>query len=348
LNLVNDVGHRAKKILHAVVSEYLATGDAVGSETITRRYGLEVSPATVRTVMSDLEEIGLLRHTHTSAGRIPTDRGLRYYVDTLLRVRSLSQPEKEDIRDRLGTAPTDVQEVMLRTTRLLRELSHLAVVVQAPRPESDAISHVEFVRLRETTLLAVIATSSGQIQNKIVTTETPLSPGDLDRVNNYLNELVAGLTLAEVRTRIAREVDDERAKDQLRTRALELARAAVVPPSDSPGAALLVDGQSNLLAATEDVDRAKRVLRTLEEKDLIVRLLDRTLEAPGICVFIGAEANLPDLTDISVVAASYGSSGEGRPLGTIGVIGPSRMNYSKLIPLVDFTAEVITEALPKL
>jgi heat-inducible transcriptional repressor len=346
---VNDVGHRAKKILHAVVSEYLATGDAVGSETITRRYGLEVSPATVRTVMSDLEEIGLLRHTHTSAGRIPTDRGLRYYVDTLLRVRSLSQTEKEDIRDRLGPAPTDVQEVMLRTTRLLRELSHLAVVVQAPRPESDAISHVEFVRLRETTLLAVIATASGQIQNKIVTTESPLSPSDLDRVNNYLNELVAGLTLAEVRARIAREADDERQKDQLESRALELARAAVVPPSsDNAGGALLVDGQSNLLAATEDVDRAKRVLRTLEEKDLIVRLLDRTLDAPGICVFIGAEANFPDLTDISVVASSYGTSGEGRPLGTIGVIGPSRMNYSKLIPLVDFTAEVITEALPKL
>jgi heat-inducible transcriptional repressor len=343
---VNEVGHRAKKILHAVVSEYLATGDPVGSETITRRYGLEVSPATVRTVMSDLEEIGLLRHTHTSAGRIPTDRGLRYYVDTLLRVRSLSQPEKEDIRDRMGAAPSDVQEVMVRTTRLLRELSHLAVVVQAPRPESDAISHVEFVRLRENTLLAVIASASGQIQNKLVTTELPLSPSELDRVNNYLNELVAGLTLSEVRARLAREVDSERTmNDQLLARALELARAAV-PAADSAGAALMVDGQSNLLAATEDVDRAKRVLRTLEEKDLIVRLLDRTLEAPGICVFIGAEANLPDLTDISVVASTYG--GEGRPLGTIGVIGPSRMNYSKLIPLVDFTAEVITEALPKL
>jgi heat-inducible transcriptional repressor len=348
---VNDVSHRAKKILHAVVSEYLATGDAVGSETITRRYGLEVSPATVRTVMSDLEEIGLLRHTHTSAGRIPTDRGLRYYVDTLLRVRSLSQPEKDGIRDRLGgSSAPDVHDVMLRTTRLLRELSHLAVVVQAPRPESDAISHVEFVRLRDTTLLAVIASASGQIQNKLVTTETPLSPSDLDRVNNYLNELVAGLTLNEVRARLAREVDDERiANDRLLSHALELARAAV-PAVDNAGGALLVDGQSNLLAATEDVDRAKRVLRTLEEKDLIVRLLDRTLDAPGICVFIGAEANFPDLTDISVVAAPYGggANNEGRPLGTIGVIGPSRMNYSKLIPLVDFTAEVITEALPKL
>jgi heat-inducible transcriptional repressor len=342
---VTDIGARAKKILHAVVSEYLATGDPVGSETVTRRYGLEVSPATVRTVMSDLEEQGLLRHTHTSAGRIPTDRGLRYYVDTLLRVRSLSQTEKEGIRERLAVAPSDLQDVMQRTTRLLRELSHLAVVVQAPRPESDAISHLEFVRLRENTLLAVIATASGQIQNKLVTAEFPLSASDLDQINNYLNSLVAGLTLAEVRARIAKQADDERiANNQVLAQALALANAAV--PADPAGSLLLVDGQSNLLTATEDVDRAKRVMRALEEKDLLVKLLDRTLAAPGICVFIGAEANLPDLTDVSVVATSYGS--EGRPLGTIGVIGPSRMNYSKVIPLVDFTAEVITEALPKL
>ncbi len=346
---MNDISGRAKKILHAVVSEYLSTGEPVGSETVTRRYGVEVSPATVRTVMSDLEEQGLLRHTHTSAGRIPTDRGLRYYVDTLLRVRSLSQVEKEGIRERVAPSASDLQQVMQRSTTVLRELSHLAVVVQAPRPDSDSISHVEFVRLRDNNLLAVIASGSGQIQNKLVALEAPLSSGDLERINNYLNSLVAGLTLAEVRARIAKEIDDERLaqgqESQLRSRALELVKAAV-PESPVPSAQILVEGQSNLLAATEDVDRAKRVLRTLEEKDLIVRLLDRTLSAPGICVFIGAEANFPDLTDISVVAASYGT--EGRPLGTIGVIGPSRMNYSKVIPLVDFTAEVITEALPKL
>jgi heat-inducible transcriptional repressor len=348
---VNDISGRAKKVLHAVVSEYLSTGDPVGSETVTRRYGVDVSAATVRTVMSDLEELGLLRHTHTSAGRIPTDRGLRYYVDTLLRVRSLSQIEKDGIRERVTPGGPDLQQVMQRTTRVLRELSHLAVVVQAPRPESDSITHIEFVRLRDANLLAVIATASGQIQNKLVASEAPLTASELEHVNNYLNGLVAGLTLAEVRARVAKEVEDERTANldaQLRARALELVKAAVPEPSGAP-ADLLVDGQSNLLAGTEDLDRAKRVLRTLEEKDLIVRLLDRTLAAPGICVFIGAEANLPDLTDISVVAASYGREGnEGRPLGTIGVIGPSRMNYSKVIPLVDFTAEVITEALPKL
>jgi heat-inducible transcriptional repressor len=345
---VSDINVRARRILHAVVSEYLATGEPVGSETVTKRYAVEVSPATVRNVMSDLEELGLLRHTHTSGGRIPTDRGLRYYVDTLLRVRSLSQTEKDGIRGQVGAA-ADVNQVMHRTSRVLRELSHLAVVVQTPRPESDPIASIEFVRLRDNNLLAVISSQSGQIQNKLVTSETPLTTSELERIHNYLNAFITGLTLGEVRARIAQQVEEERAANDanhaMAVKALALASAAV--PAAPGTATLLVDGQSNLLSATEDVDRAKRVLRTLEERDLIVRLLDRTLAAPGICVFIGAEANLPDLTDISVVTATYGG-GEGRPLGTIGVIGPSRMNYSKVIPLVDFTAEVITEALPKL
>jgi heat-inducible transcriptional repressor len=296
--------------------------------------------------MSELEEQGLLRHLHTSAGRVPTDRGLRLYVDTLLRIRSLSASEKEDIRGRLGP-PTETDEVMQRTARLLRELSHLAVVVQAPRPESDPISHIEFVRLREGQLLAVIATTRGQIQNKLVHCEVPLSHSDLDRINNYLNGLVAGLTLEKMRARVLLEIETEKARsarDPVLAQALGLA-AAAVPESES-GGKILLDGQSNLVAEASDLGRVRSVLRTLEEKDQIARLLDRTLTAPGICVFIGAEAKLADLDDISVVASSYGS--DDRPLGTIGVIGPSRMNYSKVIPLVDFTADVITEMLPRI
>jgi heat-inducible transcriptional repressor len=338
-----DIGTRAKKILHAVVSEYLATGEAVGSQTVTRRYGLDVSAATVRTVMGDLEEAGLLRHTHTSGGRLPTERGLRYYVDTLLRVRSLTTGEKGEIRERLGPSGGDVPDVMQRTSRLLRELSHLTVVVQSPRPESDVVQHLEFVQLREGQLLAVIAAASGQIQNKLVPVDFSLSPSDLERINNYLNGLMSGLTLDQARARLVEEVKGERAAhDELVARALRLASAAV--PAD-PEPDVRVEGQSNLLAGKADLERAKLLLRTLEEKDLIVRLLERTLSAPGICVFIGAEANLADLTDVSVVAAPYGP--DGRPLGTIGVIGPARMNYSRVIPLVDFTAEMIGEALGK-
>jgi heat-inducible transcriptional repressor len=294
--------------------------------------------------MGELEEMGFLRHPHTSAGRIPTDRGLRLYVDSLLRIRSLSLSEKEDIRGRLGP-PTETHEVMQRVSRLLRELSHLAVVVQTPRQESDPISHIEFVRLREGQLLAVIATTSGQIQNKLVHTDLTLSHGDLDRINNYLNSLVAGLTLEKMRARVLLEIERDKAqsaRDPVLAQALGLAAAAVPDSTDK----ILLDGQANLVAEAADLDRARCVLRTLEEKDQIARLLDRTLNAPGICVFIGSEASLANLDDISVVAASYG--GEDRPLGTIGVIGPSRMNYSKVIPLVDFTADVITEMLPRI
>jgi heat-inducible transcriptional repressor len=337
-----DIGARAKKILHAVVSEYLATGEAVGSQTVTRRYGLEVSAATVRTVMGDLEEAGLLKHAHTSGGRFPTERGLRYYVDMLLRVRSLTTGEKDEIRERL-TASGDVPDVMQRTSRLLRELSHLTVVVQAPRPDSDVVQHLEFVQLREGQLLAVIAAASGQIQNKLVPVDFTLNASDLDRINNYLNELMTGLTLEQARARLIEEVKSDRAvHDEIVSRALLLASAAV-PTAPAPD--VLVDGQSNLLAGKADLERAKLLLRTLEEKDLVVRLLERTLSAPGICVFIGAEANLADLTDVSVVAAPYGP--EDRPLGTIAVIGPARMNYSRVIPLVDFTAETIGEAIGK-
>lgn len=338
---MSEIGVRAKKILHAVVSEYLATGEAVGSQTVTRRYGLEVSAATVRNVMGDLEGMGLLRHTHSSAGRIPTERGLRYYVDTLLRVRSLAASEQDEIRDRLAGV-SELPELMHRTSRVLRELSHLAVVVQTPRPESEVIEHIEFVRLREGQLLAVIATTSGRIQNKLVPVDFQVAPAELERIHNYLNGLMGGVTLEKLQARLASEIESDRARhDELVARALKLAAAAV--PEASPQ--VLIDGQSNLLSENTDLDQAKALLRTLEEKDLLVRLLDRTMTAPGICVFIGAEANLADLTDISVVAASYGA--DDHPLGTIGVIGPSRMNYSRLISLVDFTAETITESLGK-
>ncbi|HEX7597912.1 MAG TPA: heat-inducible transcriptional repressor HrcA, partial [Polyangia bacterium] len=240
---MTDIGARAKKVLHAVVSEYLATGEAVGSQTVAQRYGLAVSPATVRSVMGELEELGMLRHLHTSAGRIPTDRGLRYYVDTLLRVRSLSVPEKEEIREKLGPG-SDPQEIMQKVVRVLRELSHLAVVVQAPRPESDAVSHIEFVRLRDDQLLAVIASHSGQIQNKLVATDLPLSPSDLDRINNYLNTLVSGLTLDQMQATLVREIEKEREKsasDPVLAQALKLAVAAA--PSAEAGGEILLEGQ---------------------------------------------------------------------------------------------------------
>jgi len=338
---VAELTDRARRVLHAVVSEYLATGDAVGSKTVTKRYNVDVSAATVRGVMADLEDQGLLRHPHTSSGRVPTEKGLRFYVDTLLRVRKLSGQEGSAIRDQVSRAG-GLGDMMQRATSVLREMSHLTVVVQAPRLENDTIEHLEFVRLRENQLLAVIMTTAGQVQNKALQIDFELKPGELERINNYLDETITGRSLTALRQAVAQELEDERtAHDQMRARALELASAAV--PEQPAKSSIIVDGQSNLLTATESLERARTLLRALEEKEFILRLLDQTAQAPGIRVFIGAEANLVDHTDVSVVAASYGS--EDRPLGTIGVIGPTRINYSKVISLVDFTADAISDAL---
>jgi len=339
---VNELDGRAKKVLNAVVSEYLETGFAVGSQTIARRYNLDVSAATIRTVMGDLEDQGMLRHPHASAGRVPTERGLRYYVDTLLRVRKLTELERSGIREQLQSSG-DVNEMMHRATQVLRELSHLTVVVQAPRVQDEKLVALEFVRLRDDQLLAVLATESGQIQNKAIDLTIPLAPNELEPINNYLRELVVGLTMSEVQVRVRHELDSDRTQhDRIRSRALFLAAAAVPERTETP---LIVEGQSHLLDSADNMDAARTLLRGIEEKEFIVRLLDETLRAPGIRVFIGAEASLADHTDISVVTASYG--GDEKPLGTIGVIGPSRINYSKVISLVDFTADMIGNALPK-
>src|SRR5262249_25884518 len=182
---MSDLNHRARKILGAIVHEYLATGEAVGSRTITRRYGIDLSPATVRNVMSDLEEAGLLKQPHTSAGRVPTDQGLRFFVDSLLKVRQLSSKEREDLLQRYSIATDDLDTALRDAGRVLSELSAHTVVLVTPRPDADVLEHVEFVRLRDHQLLAVLVTKSGQVQNKIVSTAELISAAELDRMNNY-------------------------------------------------------------------------------------------------------------------------------------------------------------------
>jgi heat-inducible transcriptional repressor len=343
--MASDLTHRARKILTAVVQEYLHTGDAVGSRTVTRRYGIDLSPATVRNVMSDLEELGLLKQPHTSAGRIPTTDGLRLFIDSLLKVRSLSPKEKEDIRARYGLPPGDVDEALQRTSRLLADLSHHAAIVIAPAPERQRLEHVEFVRLSGGDVLAVLVAEGGHVENKLVKADL----GDasfLERMNNYLNELVRGKTLEEIRARVLEQLaDDKNQVDELASQALRLGQA-IFTPSSTPG--VIVSGQVHLLDSgtpgePANVDRMRALLSALDEKERIVQFLDRTLAADGIQVWLGAETPFAGVEDLSVVATPYGP--EDRPVGTIAVIGPTRMNYSKVIPLVDFTAELVSGVL---
>ncbi len=342
-----DLTHRAKRILNAVVQEYLHTGDAVGSRTVTRRYGIDLSPATVRNVMADLEDMGLLSQPHTSAGRVPTNQGLRFFIDSLLKVRSVSAKEREEIVGRYHIQAADLDEVLQRTSRMLADLAQQATIVIAPFPERQRLEHVEFVRLPHLAgqVLAILVTAGGQVENKLIRAELPGDAGFLERVNNYLNERVAGKTLEEIRVHVLEELGAEKHDvDELATQALRLGRAAFTPEAP-PG--VIVSGQAHLLVSGQSGDdrvaRMQKLLVALEEKERIVSLLDRTLEADGIQVWLGAETPFAEVADVSVVATTYGP--DDRPVGSIAVIGPTRMNYSKVIPLVDFTAELVSSVL---
>ena len=343
-----ELGRRARKILQAVVTEYLQSGDAVGSRTITRRHDLGLSPATVRNVMADLEEIGLLEQRHTSAGRVPTESGLRFFIDALLKVRGLSPKEKDDIRARL-TAPTS-DGVLQRASRLLSDLTQHAAVIAAPDPALQRFGHIEFAPLRNGKLLAILVTTDGRIDNRLIHVDISVDGTRLDRVHNYLNQLLSGLTLDEVRERVLRELgEDKNRYDSAVAQALALGHAALVDGAGR-GADVVVAGQAYLVdpadSGPERAARMRELLRALEDKETLLRLLDRTRDAEGIRVFLGAETALNALAGSSVVAMSYGP-GEAA-IGALAVIGPMRMNYGKVISVVDFTADVVGQLLAEM
>src|SRR5688572_1256882 len=310
----NDLSRRAQKILHAVVTEYLQGGEAVGSRTVTRRHDLGLSPATVRNVMADLEEMGLLEQRHSSAGRVPTPSGLRFFIDSLLKVRGLSAREKDEIRERV-TAPTP-DEVVQRASRLLSDLTQHAAVIITPDPDSQRLGQIEFVPLRDGKLIAVLVTTDGRIENRLIIDD--VDPRRLERIHAYLNQLLSGMTLDEVRDRVIRELgEDKNQYDEAIAAALRLGHAVFVERPER-AADVLVSGQANLLDDALAQDRARELLRTLEDKETLIRLLDRTRRAEGLQVFLGAETALAALATSSVIAVSYGP--EEQPIGALAVI----------------------------
>ncbi len=340
-----DINARARKILQAVVSVYLQSGAAVGSRTVTRRHNIDLSPATVRNVMADLEELGLLEQPHTSAGRVPTESGLRFFIDTLLKVRSLSPKEKEDIRARFGGGPHDLEDLLERASRMLSEVTPYVGVVRAPDPASQRFRHIEFVKVRPGRYLCILVTTSGQIENKLVEVDVDADPGRLERIHNYLADLLTGLTLDEMRQRVLAELGAEKNRyDAMVSEALRLSQAALDQPARS--ALVVVSGKANLIEAARPSDdaelaRMRDLLQALEDKETLIRLLDKALAGEGIQVLLGPETALSALTDSSLVVTPYGP-GE-QPIGVIAVIGPMRMNYGKVMSIVDFTAELVSQ-----
>ena len=335
-----ELSRRAQRILHAVVTEYLGGEDAVGSRTVTRRHDLGLSPATVRNVMADLEEMGLLEQRHTSAGRVPTQTGLRLFIDSMLKVRGLTPKEKDEIRDRIVAASPD--EVVQRASRLLSDLTHHAAVILAPDPTAQRLERIEFVPLRDGKLIAVLVTTDGRIENRLVLDD--IDANRLDRIHNYLNQLLSGMTLDEVRDRVIRELgDDKNRYDEAVATALRLGHAVFVSPDRAQD--VVIAGQSNLVDETQP-ERIRDLLRTLEDKETLIRLLDRTRHAEGLQVFVGAETAMQALSGSSVVGASYGP--DETPIGALAVIGPMRMNYGKVMSVVDFTADTVSQLLAEL
>jgi heat-inducible transcriptional repressor len=345
-----ELDRREREVLKALVQDYIQTGEPVASGPLLSRHELDASPATIRSVMSDLEALGFLEKPHASSGRIPTERGYRLYVDTLLKFRLPSSADRDRITTLTTDAP-DVSRLLEGTADLLHSLSHHAGVVTTPRPRVDPVRQLEFVRLRENRLLAVFVSEAGIVTNKLVQLDFPVDTGELDRAAAYLNERIAGTgeaatSLDTLRARILEDMrDDQSTLQGLMQKALKLAEQAFASPAVEQGGRVLVDGEASFLDAPEfaDVQKARALLKAFAEKDRILRVLDRVLRSQEVQIFIGAESEFATVPDVSVVAAPYGVAG--RVLGTLAVVGPTRMNYARVIPLVDLTAREISRAL---
>jgi len=336
------IDDRAKRLLKSLVELYIADGQPVGSRTLARAAGLELSPATIRNVMSDLEELGLIASPHTSAGRIPTARGYRLFVDTMLTARRDTWGPVSD----MAAAPTieagqQPQRVINHAAQLLSNLSQFVGVVMAPR-RSSVFRHIEFLSLSERRVLVILVSPEGDVQNRIIQTQAQFSQSQLLEASNFLNAHYAGLTMEAVRARLKTELES------LRGEIATLMQSAVDLVSD-PGQTqdeVVVSGERNLLSVSEfssDMGHLRRLFDLFEQKTQLVRLLDVSSQADGVRIYIGGESQVVPFEDLSVVTAPY--EVDGQVVGTLGVIGPQRMPYDRMIQIVDVTAKLVSQAL---
>lgn len=345
-----DLPLRTRKILFAVVTEFIASGDAVGSRTLARKYGLDLSAASIRNVLADLEETGYLKQPHTSAGRIPTDQALRFFIDTLMDVRAIAPEEQRKMGARFHEIYSRNEDPMRAAGRYLSELTGAAAVIAAPKKELRSLSQLRFIPTRPGQLLAVLVFNDGTVENRFFPFEGPLSDTELNRVHNLLADVIEGRSLGEVRDLFARRLADDRvAVDALRRRAFELGALAISDvQSEGQGRdSLVIEGQARLIDLPEyaDVARLKKLVLALEEREELVTLLERTLSAGSVTVFVGSETGDLAGGELSLVVAPYAD--HGRIAGTVGVLGPTRMDYAKVMPLVDATANAMSEALSR-
>jgi heat-inducible transcriptional repressor len=326
---------RSKLLLKALVERYIADGQPVGSRTLSKAPGLELSPATIRNVMSDLEDLGLIVSPHTSAGRVPTARGYRLFVDTMLTV----QPQQFASH---SLAPDHPQKVISNAANLLSNLSQFVGVVMAPR-RTNAFRHMEFLRLSDRRILVIIVSADGDVQNRIIFTEVDYSQSQLIEAANFLNSHYVGLDIEEVRSRLQNEVESLRSEiATLMAAAVNVNSEAVAQEQDE----VVISGERNLLKLSDfsnDMGNLRRAFELFEQKAQIMRLLDFADRAAGVRIYIGGESQIVPFEELSVVSAPY--EVDGKVVGTLGVIGPTRMAYDRMIQIVDITAKLVSNAL---
>lgn len=331
---------RARLLLKALIDRYIAEGQPVGSRTLSRASGLDLSPATIRNVMSDLEALGLIASPHTSAGRVPTARGYRLFVDTLLTAQGEDLPATS--LPAAALAPDQPQKVIASAANLLSDLSHFVGVVMAPR-RSSVFRHIEFLRLSQGRLLLIIVAPDGDVQNRVLFTDADYSDAELQQAANYLNTHYSGLDIEQVHSRLQQEVE------RLRSEVAALMQEAVQASSEALRQAqgeVVISGERNLLAVTDfssDMNQLRRAFDLFEQKAQLMRLLDVSSQAEGVRIFIGGESQTLPVEDLSVVSAPYEANGQ--IVGTLGVIGPTRMPYDRVIQIVDITARLVSNAL---
>lgn len=330
---------RSRLILKTLIERYIADGQPVGSRALSRISGLELSPATIRNVMADLEDMGFVASPHTSAGRIPTPRGYRLFVDTLLTVQPLAQQQTDIIEGQMRLA--DPSRAIQTAAQMLSNLSQFAGVVLTPR-RSATFKQVEFVRLSDKRVLLIIVTPEGDVQNRILQTQGPHSHAQLVEAANILNEHFAGRSFAEARARLHSELSELRQDISL------LMEAAVQAGSEAAAESepMVISGERNLLGVSDlaaDMDKLRRLFDLFGQKTRLIQLLDTSIGAQGVQIFIGGESLLVPLDELSLVVSPYKVDGE--VVGTLGVIGPTRMAYERMIPIVDITARLLSNAL---
>ncbi len=334
---------RAQILLKTLIERYIAEGQPVGSRTLSRHSGLDLSPATIRNVMSDLEELGFIASPHTSAGRIPTPAGYRFFVDTLLVVKPLGSGEQRQLEDHLH--PDNPQRAIQSASQILSQLTQFAGVVMTPRRRALAFRQIEFLRLSEKRVLLIVVTPDGDVQNRVLFTERDYSPAELVSAANYINQNYAGHNFEDVRQRLQQELHEiKQDMVQLMNTALEAGNRAL-EESNEP---YVISGERNLLTAKDlshDLRRLRQLFELFEHKTTLLQILDLSLRGQGVQVFIGGESGVSAPDDVSVVTAPYKVDGE--VVGTVGVIGPSRMAYDRVVPVVDVTAKLLSSALSK-